>query len=1144
MAAADRLASVKPIGRTWYDAPYLTGSVLVWEQLEADGSTAGQGLWERVDAVTAAGIDDVRHGDWAGYAQGALDLYRLIPPTEVGRRSAKLAVTDGPLRFAERVIRRTSADGPPLDPWWVPEGYGSRYWQDDLFMVVPWLAMRGSNRPGLPADALARDLAWEWIEAYAFDHRAALDATPDHRVPLRTDRRRRGWALGERASGRLLLDPATGLWWHDEGNPGSSVRWARGNGWVAAALARAQQFLDRPYGGGRFAVTVDRGELRRVLARMARSLMDEREVFGLWASDLVRDDLFPEPEASGSALITYTLAVGVNQGWLEEEVFAPAVVKAFHALSKMIDDEWDLHHIQSTAGDPESGELLPSDDPDHNLNYGVGAYLMAAAEVSRLPGRWLDALESTEAMVVERSRFRPEQGWLVIHRDELGEVGRMAAAGRRLGGLSSQQVLAAELVGDEVWVEDRGSGDVALFHASTPGLARHGQLVPVVANTAGTGGTRWRSEVVLLNPRTTPQRASLELRLPSAPGGALTSTVTLPARSSVRIPDPVGATGLDGVGPLLVRSRDGLVVTSRTFNDHPDGTFGQLVPAWEQAEALLHGDEARLLLLGSGVGRRTNLGCASLSAVDVEVSFTIHTLGGEPVGEVRGTVPAGRLWQRTDALAGMGVDRGYAVVRVVTPGGSVAPYASVVDAGTGDPTLVSAPREVVATPEGSAVARAVYIPAAAHLPGLDGTQWRTELELHNPGDDDATVDLALLPSGRDNTAPAAVRTIGIPTAGSVRFDDVLGEAFSAPGTAALRVTPRHGTVMVASRTFTQTAAGALGQHVPGMTLEDAVWWGERGLLTHLSSSPELGRGSRTNVGLVNVTGAPLLAVVELFDADGSRLDARRVALPPYGHVQLNGVAPGTAWAEVWTPTADGALLAYASVVDNRSGDPTFIPVRRLEPSPRELLVLDHRRECLLVDRLPEAVGTAELPPGRFAATVTGGGDLGRPDLPLRMACLYRSDGQLRAASLAPGERLEGVDGGAPFWCFVPDRVDRRDNRGALRVTLAGGGDTFHLDLDAVANCVLLDTLPQARVEEARGGTWTLATTGDLGAPYLPPQLLMMYRHALSGELTSEVVADGSRVGPVAPSTPLLAVALDWMRSDDNTGTSTMRVDGD
>jgi len=1141
---ADRLASVKPVGRFWVDAPYLTGSVLVWEQLHADGSTAGQSLWERADAATATGLGDVRHGDWAGYAQGALDLYRLLPLDQPERRSAKLAVTDGPLRFAERVIRRTSADGPPLDPWWVLEGYGSRYWQDDLFMVVPWLAMRGSSRPSLPADALARDLAWEWVEAYAFDHRAALEATPDRRVPLRRDRRRRGWALGERASGRLLLDPATGLWWHDEGGPGSSVLWARGNGWVAAALARAQQFLDRPYAGGRFAVTVDRGELRLVLARMARSLVDERDVFGLWGSDVVRGDLFPEPEASGSALITYVLALGVNQGWLEEEVFAPPAVKAFHALSKMVDDEGDLHHIQSTAGDPESGELLPSDDPDHNLNYGVGAYLMAAAEVSRLPGRWLDALESTEAMVVERSRFRPEQGWLVIHRDELGEIGRMAAAGRRIGGLSSQQVLAAELVGDEVRVEDRGSGDVALFHASTPGLARRGRLVPAVANSAGTGGTRWRSEVVLFNPRTTPQRASLELRLPSAPGGALTSTVTVPARSSVRIPDPVGASGLEGTGPLLVRSRDGLVVTSRTFNDHPDGTFGQLVPAWEQADALLFGEETRLLLLGSGAGRRTNLGCASLATADVEVSFTIHALGGEPVGEVRGTVPAGQLWQRTDALAGMGVDRGYAVVRVLTPGGSVAPYASVVDAGTGDPTLVTAPREVAATPGGSVVARAVHIPAAAHVPGLGGTLWRTELELHNPGDDDATVDLALLPSRRNNTSPAAQRAIAIPAGGSVRFDDTLGEAFSAHGTAALRVTPRRGTVMVASRTFTRTAAGALGQHVPGMTLEDAVFWGERGVLTHLSSSPDPGRGSRTNVGLVNLTGAPVVAVVELFAADGSRHGERRVALPPHGHAQLNGVAPGMAWVEVWTPTADGALLAYASVVDNRSGDPTFIPVRRLEPSPRELLVLDHRRDCVLVDQLPEAVGTSALPAGRLTATVTGGGNLGRHDLPLRAACLYRSDGRLRAASLAPGERLEGVDGGAPFWCFVPDRVDRRDNRGSLRVTLSGGADTLHLDLDAVANCVLLDTLPQGRAEEARGGTWALATTGDLGAPYLPPQLLVMYRDEQSGELTSEVVADGSQFGPVAPSTPLLAVALDWLRSDDNTGASTLRVEGD
>jgi len=253
--AADRLATIRAVGRNWEDVPYLVGLLLVAEQLESRAPGSGQAWIDRATTVIGGGDTPITDGDYAGYAQAAMDLYRMASPADASTRAGLLDATSGPIEFAARAIRVTPSSGPPATPWWVDGGYGTRFWVDDLFTLPPWLAMRGSSRDGLPADPAARDLAYEWIESYLYDHRPSTTDALAAAVPTQRQR-----------AGPLLWDPGISLFRHDPG-AGAASYWGRGDGWVAWGLARSARYLDAPYGGGRYDEVVDRTGIRELLAR-------------------------------------------------------------------------------------------------------------------------------------------------------------------------------------------------------------------------------------------------------------------------------------------------------------------------------------------------------------------------------------------------------------------------------------------------------------------------------------------------------------------------------------------------------------------------------------------------------------------------------------------------------------------------------------------------------------------------------------------------------------------------------------------------------------------------------------------------------------------------------------------------------------
>jgi hypothetical protein len=259
-------------------------------------------------------------------------------------------------------------------------------------------------------------------------------------------------------------------------------------------------------------------------------------------------------------------------------------------------------------------------------------------------------------------------------------------------------------------------------------------------------------------------------------------------------------------------------------------------------------------------------------------------------------------------------------VRLVDGFGPIWAYASVVDNHSGDPTTV--PMEIVSLlpPDGE-----VLVAGIAETGGAAGTSWRSNLAVLNRSESAVNGTLLYRHSEGTETAPFSLDDGEL-----VEWENVAA-ALGAPDSSGAAAVIADGPLIVTARTFNQTQGGTYGQYLPGVEAEGAVGPDDVGVLSQIKRTADF----RTNIGFTNFSTALCDARIELYGADGSRIgsDVFVRDIPAGGWLQRNRVfqAAGVAecdigYAVVSVETPGCEVWAYASVVDNRSGDPTTIPV--------------------------------------------------------------------------------------------------------------------------------------------------------------------------------------------------------------------------
>jgi len=209
----------------------------------------------------------------------------------------------------------------------------------------------------------------------------------------------------------------------------------------------------------------------------------------------------------------------------------------------------------------------------------------------------------------------------------------------------------------------------------------------------------------------------------------------------------------------------------------------------------------------------------------------------------------------------------------------------------------------------------------AHLPGAEGTVWRSSLGLTNRSGAAGGVALAYHHSG-GRVAAELVLADGE----AVDFEDVVQSLFGVGGASAGYVQIRSTVPLtVSGRTANETPDGGFGQALPvytrAMTFDISI--GLPGVLSTLRGGPQF----RTNIGLVNMADAECTARVQLLDQTGAVVsDPGQIHLGPTEWRQLNNAVPASvegAYATV-EPQGGCPIWAYASVIENATGDPTTV----------------------------------------------------------------------------------------------------------------------------------------------------------------------------------------------------------------------------
>lgn len=179
-----------------------------------------------------------------------------------------------------------------------------------------------------------------------------------------------------------FFDEEDGFWYRDikyiypkhKSLNGKKEFWSRGSGWVFAAIAKVLNELeaDNKY----------REEFLEVFNKMANNLRKNQQTDGYWTRSIMDPEQGPGAETSGTALFTYGLAWGINNGILNRDYYMPALLKAWNYLSNIaLQPDGKVGYVQPIGENPSPSIIV---NASSTANFGVGVYLLACVEMARL----------------------------------------------------------------------------------------------------------------------------------------------------------------------------------------------------------------------------------------------------------------------------------------------------------------------------------------------------------------------------------------------------------------------------------------------------------------------------------------------------------------------------------------------------------------------------------------------------------------------------------------------------------------------------------------------------------------------------------------------------------------------------------------
>jgi len=226
----------------------------------------------------------------------------------------------------------------------------------------------------------------------------------------------------------------------------------------------------------------------------------------------------------------------------------------------------------------------------------------------------------------------------------------------------------------------------------------------------------------------------------------------------------------------------------------------------------------------------------------------------------------------------------------------------------------------------SAFSKEAFIPVAGSVGAF-----RTDARIFNPSaTNDITIQAYYLPSGNGDNGAAQPVTFTVPHRQMVIYNDVVSSLLHASGLGGIRFTSTDD-YSVTERAYATTSAnscsasGTLGLSVEAYSSSEAM---TAGVLLQLTTKPSF----YTNIGAINTTNNTANVTWRLYDKNNAVVATSTRTMPPYAVVAPTrmtsffnaGAADITdAWVNF---TSDQPIVAYASINDEVTTDPTYIPM--------------------------------------------------------------------------------------------------------------------------------------------------------------------------------------------------------------------------
>ena len=328
-------AENKPEVRSFWDnAAYHTGNMEAYFLTGNEDYRKYSEAWAKHNEWKGAKSDDrskwkysygesdeyVLFGDYQICFQTYVDLYNIAPEGYKIKRA--------------REVMEYQMSTPQNDYWW---------WSDGLYMVMPVMTkMYKLTHNHLYLDKLYE--YWAYADSLMYDKDACLYYRDARYV----------YPAHKTASGKKDF-------------------WARGDGWVLAALAKVLQDLPKD--------NAHRNEYLERYRLMASAVASCQQPEGYWTRSMLDPDFAPGAETSGTAFFTYALMWGVNNGLLDSGKYMPVIMKAWKYLSETaVQADGSVGYVQPIGDRAIPGQVISAGS---TADFGVGAFLLAACEVAR-----------------------------------------------------------------------------------------------------------------------------------------------------------------------------------------------------------------------------------------------------------------------------------------------------------------------------------------------------------------------------------------------------------------------------------------------------------------------------------------------------------------------------------------------------------------------------------------------------------------------------------------------------------------------------------------------------------------------------------------------------------------------------------------